>query len=459
MTAFFIKTRTAIQQRLERGGRPRAYDPPPHPWLFEQILDKVTSAGKEIPNPRKQAAMFVVHGMGTQGYPDTAVVLRDGIEDAIDALLHSNPAADIPPPYTAEGFWANYENFQDQFKDEWRSFDEHERLFFQKLWKSRVQSAFRTYFWLLKELVRLCVKKDIRKKVGFRRWVGYVLMLFTGFLALTVFLLRYPKVLSRVLSDVRVYLRPRGSIEAAIVQRIDRRVGEQFLCLLGLDWNFDPLPEAKRLKIGGKPYTFKYVTWIAHSLGSVISYNAISDLFARCNEFRAEGKKLAAIKKVETALHRFITIGSPLEKIALLFRKALRQWPPPSFTKSFIRSKERKWWTNFFHVWDPVSGILRDEFYEPYVTNFHSKIWRVPFLAHVAYWKDIPILSYILSRTFGRDVVSVEPSFRTPDRVKALQVISWFALLVIYFGVIFGAYLFVTHFWEIVVFLRQLRGA
>ncbi len=437
MSPFFIKTRIAIQKAVQ-AVRAKAYEGPRHPWTFEQIPNKVLADGISVPNPRKQAAIFVVHGMGTQHFAETAVTLRDGIEDTIDALLKKNSEADIPPPYMAEGFWANFEEFQAQFDDEWRSFNDMERTFYQKLWESRTQNGFRTYFWFLRQLLRLCTEPKIVYEVGPRRWIGYVGMLPTGFLAFTVLLIRYPGILKHILGDVRLYATPRGFIEAAIVQRIDRRVGEQFLQLLGLDWEFDHLPAHEQLQIGGKPFRFKYITWVAHSLGTVVSYNVISDLLTRCEDFRNQNKKLKAVKRVEIALHRFITIGSPLEKFALLFRGALKPWPE-QYAEEFLQSDRRTWWTNFFHVWDPVSGVLRDDkLFKPYVQNFHSKVWRIPLWAHIAYWHDIPILTYVLSRLYGRDVVDAEPKFKTSTEVQALRLVSSLVALAFFVVVVWG---------------------
>ena len=436
----YVKTRKAIQDALTREPqRPRAYEQLRHAWNFEQIRDTVVVDGKDVPNPRKRTAVFVVHGMGSQKFTDTAIVFRDGIEDTIDALLKENPQADIPPPYTAEGFWANYDDFKSHFESEWKSYNDKERVFFEELWKSRTQSVLRTYFWFLGQLARLFVDKSLKLRRPQR--VGYLIMFPIGVLAFTVLLLRYPRVLRHVLGDVRLYLAPRGFIEAAIVQRVDERVGEQFLELVGLDWDFKQLPPDKKLKIGKKPTTFKYVTWLAHSLGSVVSYNVISDLLTRCEEFKKKRKKLRAVEKVETALHRFITIGSPLEKVAILYDKALRDWPAETAGK-FLQRDRRTWWTNFFHIWDPVSGILRHAMFHQHVENRHSNILKIPLLAHTAYWHDVPILKYVLSRMYGKSVVSSRLEFKTPGQMRLWQVASSIFVFGIYF---YAIWYFVTH--------------
>lgn len=454
MIEFFVKTRKAIQRSI-REKRPRAYEPPPHPWTFEQI--PVTDSSGN-PNPCKQAAVFIVHGMGDQGFADTAVVFREGIEDTIDTLLKDNPGAKIPPPYISEGFWANYADFKAHFETEWKHFGKHERQFFEKLWKRRMESIVRTYFWFLRQLLRLCLEEEISGKVGWLRRLGYVTMLPAAVIALTIFFVRYPIVLSRILSDVRVYLDPRGFIESTITQRIDKRVGERFLRLIGLDWDFNPIDKDKQLKIAGAPYSFKYITWVAHSLGSVVSYNVISDLLARCEEFRRKKIKLKEVKKVEAALHRFVTIGSPLEKIALLYPKALRRWPGSSL-QNFVQPKRRRWWTNFFHAWDPVSGVLLADQFRGYVRNFHSKILRVPLLAHTSYWHDEPLLTYVLSRTFGKSVVSTDPQFHEPTDmdIKTIQILFFVTGQIIFIGVVVALVYVVLHFDRVMEWVRAVK--
>jgi hypothetical protein len=413
----YVKTRATIQRIIEQTGRARAYEPPRHPWMIEQLPEMEFDDGKKIPNPRKQAAIFVVHGMGTQRFPDTAVTLREGFEDTIDSLLAENPSANLPPPFTYEGYWANYDRFSDHFSEEWESFSDNERLFYEKLWEKRSLSVFRTFFWFLRQLLKLCYNKNLKPSARFR----YVAMFPTGLIAFVFLLVRYPRVLSHVLGDVRIYLNPRGFIEEAIVQRIERRVGEKFLKLLGLDWNFKPLDNEHQLLISGQPYTFKYVTWIAHSLGSVVSYNVISDILARCEELRGQKKRLRDVDRVERALHRFVTIGSPLEKIACLYPTVLRPWPQQAVER-LTRGNTRRWWTNFFHILDPVSGILLSEKFFPNVVTLHSKLARLPLLAHTAYWRDVPILSYVLSRTYGKSVVPANPVFKSTEDVHGLRI-------------------------------------
>lgn len=167
--------------------------------------------------------------------------------------------------------------------------------------------------------------------------------------------------------------------------------------------------------MNGKPHVFKRVTWIAHSLGSVISYNVISDIFSRCAELRTglDAKGILQtdediqlkrnIEFVEASLHRFVTLGSPLEKIAFLFPNAMRPWSENDRTR-FAQENGQSRWYNFFHIWDPVSGLLRNDKFFERVCNMHSKLWRIPGLAHTSYWRDPDILSCIALQAYGSQI-------------------------------------------------------
>ena len=54
--------------------RPRSYEPPVI-WEVSQLLEDQ----KTINHPALESAIFVVHGMGKQGWVETAAVLRKGI--------------------------------------------------------------------------------------------------------------------------------------------------------------------------------------------------------------------------------------------------------------------------------------------------------------------------------------------------------------------------------------------
>ena len=64
------------------------------PWRFEQTPQNVGNPPQD--NPMRRAAIFVVHGMGNQEPVETAITFRNGIEDAIEAILTEH-ATDLMP--------------------------------------------------------------------------------------------------------------------------------------------------------------------------------------------------------------------------------------------------------------------------------------------------------------------------------------------------------------------------
>lgn len=437
--------------------RPRAFEPDRYQWHFGAIPETIERNGQHIPNPLRRSAVLVVHGMGDQSFLDTAIRLREGFENVIDELHRVHGLEKTPTPFTFEGYWGNYYNFERTFPDEWANFSEGEQRLFSRLWIRRSLSRTRTFFWFVKQALRLIMDPRVVGKVGPIRWLTYGGVVLLGLINLAYMFIRHPKILSMVLNDVRLYLEPKGPIEEAIVQRIDRRVGEQFLLLLGLDWNFLDLPRDKQLQVEGKPHAFTHVMWVAHSLGSVISYNVISDLFARCKQLRdspnkpdselsfQEREQQRNIARVEKGLHRYVTIGSPLEKIAFLFPKVLRPWPNP-YLGEFAQIHKRRWWTNFFHIWDPVSGRLRKtSTYFSIARNAHSRLWRVPGWAHVSYWGDRKILTYIVTRAYGRQVLTLpDIPFMSEQSAEGYRRLS---LLFVFPVTLLTFYLVATH-WD-----------
>lgn len=394
---------------MDKGApRPRCYQSGTYHWRFLDIPATVEQNGKTVMNPARAAAVFVVHGMGDQSYLDTAVTLRNGFEEAIAEL-----GQDAPTPLIREGYWGDYDEIEKTFPEYWPLFNSRERVFFDKLWRRRALSSFRTFRWFARQSLRLILSPGVFRKFDFVRHLTYLAIVPLGLLTLVLLLIRYPFVLSRVLNDVRLYLAPEGEVESAIVQRIDLRVYEAFLMMLGLDRDLRPLPENQRLDVSGEKVAFSYVTWLAHSLGSVISYNVISDLLWKCREIHqqceaaganlepSQKELLDGVRQVEQGLHRSITIGSPLEKVAHLIPGALRPWPTDYYSNAFARGGQRRWWVNFYHVLDPVSGRMRHQGFFAGISNEHSVLWRIPGIAHVAYWHDIPILKFVVTRTYG----------------------------------------------------------
>ena len=449
------KEHDTSQRGYADSGTVRAYEENYYPWSIERIPRTLKLGGKTVPHPGRTHAIFVVHGIGQQNRTETAATLRSGFEDALEeieqwqvenlkgrAALSARDFGCVPPPFVSDGYWSNYDEMAETFKDDWKRFNENERLFFGYLWQRRT-TALRTYTWFLWQQVRL-LSPRVAKEVKFY-WLLYLPLQLVSLVALTVGLLRTPKVLTRFLADVRLYLQPRGMVEKAVVQRIDYRVGAAFLKMIGLDWEFRPLPNNRRLKASGETVQFTRVVWVAHSLGTVISYNVLSDLFHRAAQIDRTGdrEQKAGVARFRATLRRFVTLGSPLDKVAFLFgTKSLRPWPglPRS---DLLKGGERlrgedddpltEWWINFHHVLDPVSGSLTSQLIcgsRPPLNllSGFSASGLVPGLAHVHYWADAPrTLRYILGRTYGHEYL--------PDRefrpFNPLQ--RWFLVAVGYF--------------------------
>jgi hypothetical protein len=341
--------------------------------------------GQKVSNPARDAAVFVVHGMGQQAYPDTAVQLRNGFEDALDILPRPAKGSDVPTPFIFDGFWANYDDFEHTFPEEWARASAGERAFFTKLWERRSRSALRAAGWLAWQGWRLLTDSNARAKTPWFRWFTYWWVVFLAWVGIVYLLVRHRTILADVLGDVRLYADPRGQVQHVIVQRIERSVGERFLLLLGLNWDFRTLDVSKQLKISGEPHRFRYVTWVAHSLGSVVSYNVISDLLraVRGETAAAQPTRCAAITEARQELRRIssawrwgCTASSRSvlrSRIRLSISPGLRAWP--AWFRQVCR-RNAALVVNFFHIWDAVSGRLLDIEFSS-VENLHSALWRI----------------------------------------------------------------------------------
>lgn len=396
---------------------------------FPAYKDSYVWRAEDSPDPAiLNSAIFVVHGIGSQAYVSTAVSLRNGVESVISHIQLDPQATRVPAPFTTPGHWADYDDFHATFEKQWKPMGKGEREFFDALWKRRLRSKLRTFGWLILQALKLLFwpRRQIPGPggplVGVLRWLrnGFIVMPIS-ILVLTYVTLRHPKIMAEVLADIRVYLAPQGEVENAIAQKIDNRVGQNLLKLLGMDWDFNSLPLEQQQTIAGKPHIFRHVTWVAHSLGSVISYNVLSDLLHHGDELRKQIKdeggprtlnqrqQLANIERFQSSLQAFYTIGSPLEKTAALWPQALRPWPTGAAAR-FQRATSEPWWTNVYHLWDPISGSLRSPKYFPdarnqkLVQNRHGRIWTWPLLAHVRYWSDRRFLWHVLMNTYDVDV-------------------------------------------------------
>ncbi len=369
------------------------------PWHWGLVSDKIKAKASMVDNPGKTSCIFLVHGIGDQLQTETAVLLRSGFEDALIKISEWQEGAkevgstedkkrlvdlpnpqDLAPPFIKEGYWADYPDIEKTFKEECEKFSENELKFLKGLWKKRVYSSLKTYWWFIKKQFKLIT---MGPQGRFFAWLMYFPLQITSFVSLTFIAVKAPRILNNFLADVRMYVEPKGSVERAIVQRIDWRVKNDFMTLLGLDTDFRVLKE--KMNVVREKFVFKRVIWVVHSLGTVVSYNVLSDLFHKSieieNDLNSSQEQLEGVRIFKKSLRRFVTIGSPFDKMAYLFREtSLRLWPgiprhelldggedwkarfPGGDKKKTSNEEDREWWFNFYHVLDPVSGALDSEY-------------------------------------------------------------------------------------------------
>jgi hypothetical protein len=435
----------------DKSSRPAAYDlrPERYQWCFCSIPKSIRRAGKDEPNPFRSSAFYVVHGIGDQQMSDTAAALRLGFEDAVGRIDPGNwtPGAPdnwiVPEPFIYDGFWANYDDIEEMVPRIWDRLNARERGFFPRVWRPRAESTMRTVRWTL-----LTANILIPKSFVTGRWLAtlYYLYLVPALCVVVLAMAIHPrsrKFIKSYLNDVRLYLAPSGDVEKEIVQRIDHLVGQRFLQMLGYDWDLNPLPPDRCIDISGESHRFERVTWVAHSLGSVISYNVIGDILRRCLEVRRNPARKEDATRVEDGLAAFVTLGSPLDKVRFLFGTdgVLRDWPeeylPGGVHSLWNRpGRDRSFWHNFHYNSDPVSGRL-DSFLhrgKNLVANIHPAGLRLPGQSHMSYWRDVKVLSRLMDLAFHGFVrcraedLKVRPWWRQHLNA-ALSAVFWLLIL------------------------------
>ena len=147
-----------------------------------------------------------------------------------------------------------------------------------------------------------------------------------------------------------------------------------------------------------KVWAYDGVAVVAHSLGSVVAYDALNSLLVD-DAVSAEKRDVAARTRL------FLTFGSPLEKTAFLFasqakrttdtREALVSALQPLISEYAFRPFR---WVNVFSRRDPISGPLTsyDDSSQPLyrkwrVRNLRDSAAVLPLLAHLEYFSD-PVL-------------------------------------------------------------------
>jgi hypothetical protein len=167
----------------------------------------------------------------------------------------------------------------------------------------------------------------------------------------------------------------------------------------------------------GQAFRYNKIIVVGHSLGSVISYDLLNQLLLEdeLSTVRAD------VRDVRERTKLLVTFGSPLDKIAYLFRikkstdelrdAAIAAWQP--MIRNY-RFRPDAWW-NVYSWMDLFSAPLH--FYDDpddkhnggdqRVENLRDRRAWVPIVAHTAYWTD-PLLGDLLYQ-----------SITTPERVVA----------------------------------------
>ena len=127
----------------------RAYEEGKFKWHYGQLDED---------DPIKNKAIFVVHGMGQQTWAETAANLRVHVEDVLEGMKAKRI---LPAPFIQEGYWADYDDIEKTFPEEWEKLETTKKHFFKSVWLSRSISSIRTFAWFIKQLFRLFFNKEV----------------------------------------------------------------------------------------------------------------------------------------------------------------------------------------------------------------------------------------------------------------------------------------------------------
>ena len=143
---------------------------------------------------------------------------------------------------------------------------------------------------------------------------------------------------------------------------------------------------------------FEYgsVVIVGHSLGSVVAYDTLNALF------KTDQPALHGLRAVERT-YALVTLGSPLDKTAFLFRQHLRHAVVREVLAATVQpmiqsyNYRPRWWINVHARADIISGSL--EYYDfPRTTIAPQRVRNVPdpvftlnpVAAHTGYWRRQP---------------------------------------------------------------------
>ncbi len=212
----------------------------------------------------------------------------------------------------------------------------------------------------------------------------------------TAFALRFVQhFLVWYVGDLVVYFSAtRPTTFSAVRQQVQESVQQVFRDVYG----------AKQAESSG--YFYGDVIVAAHSLGTVIAYEAFNQLIGE-DVANGTGRDTANRTRL------FLTLGSPLDKYAYLFRyqqtasnpyrEGMAQATQPMISSYDTRPRA---WVNIWSVQDPISGDLG--FYDDpeevkkrnpkVIMNLEDPIAQVPFAAHSQYFENPLLRQQLLAR-------------------------------------------------------------
>ncbi|MGO9641058.1 MAG: hypothetical protein ACLP1Y_07135 [Candidatus Acidiferrales bacterium] len=228
---------------------------------------------------------------------------------------------------------------------------------------------------------------QVTKSVQIVVWVGALLEGLIG----RWFLIEY-------MGDVAVYVTSfKVSRWDEVRDKIKKTVAEVVGAVYGARSGGDP----DQAGAGGKGnFLYSKVMVVGHSLGTVISYDVLNWLVLQDELAAMEGRPKEELLEVADRTKLMLTFGSPLDKVAFLFRTkgntdelreaAAAAWQP-LIRKYGFRPAE---WVNIWSWFDIVSANLR--FYDDpsgagagkRVVNKTDPEAFVPLVAHTEYWND-----------------------------------------------------------------------
>ncbi len=188
------------------------------------------------------------------------------------------------------------------------------------------------------------------------------------------------------------------------------------------------ITEESSLMSRPKNFLYSDIVVVGHSLGSVVAYDTLNAIL---NQDKLDGNKRRAVDRTEA----LITLGSPLDKIAFLFRQKaknafVRDALAAAYQPLILDYKNRpKWWINVFCKRDIISGSL--EYYdEPQCAN--SELRRVrnfadpynkinPVSAHTGYWDRATAKTFLYLAATKKLDLAESDTFKHSDKKVAIR--------------------------------------